>query len=61
MKTSLLTFFLCAVLGGVVYSAIVAGKLMKRETLRARTENVVNIENHFAQAQVSLQPLEYID
>ena len=57
MKTSVLTFFLCAVLVGVAYSAIVAGKSLKNVSLQARKEVAVNYSSgQFA--QVSLQPVD---
>ena len=57
MKTSVLTFFLCAVLVGVAYSAIVAGKSLKNVSLQSRKEVAVNYSSgQFA--QVSLQPVD---
>ena len=60
MKISVLTVLLCAVLGGVVYSAIVAGKTLKRESLQARREVVVN-SDLIQFAQVSIRPVYYIE
>ncbi len=57
MKTYVLTLFLCVVLAGVVYSALVACKPYKSSSLMKHTEVVVNT-NSGQFAQVSLLPVD---